>query len=220
MANGADRGRSWRCGHAHFSTRNFFQKRNSSRNHHELCGRRRCVCADNGKSVGPPLLLGQQSDRSRKWRPDFSRFARGDPFGDDHVRELPFKEGEVSDAFAEALAERARAGAACTSAGFGCDCLWWPRYEPGAPGWRAAGNLPLINVAMNFRTHRKLLVIDDGPVTSAGRGSVTTGRATGAPTAAGVIRIIVWKVQPSRRSSRLLRITGSKRAELLHGDEY
>src|SRR4030095_321600 len=93
MAQGARRRRCWRSGYA-FSRSQFlsFRKESSSRNHHQLCRRGRCLHPDDGKSTRPALAERQQGDRPRKWRSDFSRVALGNQFGaaDYHVRELSF----------------------------------------------------------------------------------------------------------------------------------
>jgi cardiolipin synthase A/B len=73
-----------------------------------------------------------------------------------------WKEGEVSDAFAEALAERSRAGVKVhfLQDAMGCDSL----HSRAMNLVRQAGVqleiFRFMNLAINFRTHRKLLVID------------------------------------------------------------
>src|SRR4051794_33932754 len=57
-----------------FLARNFFPS--EKKIHHDgLCGRRRRLRSDNGKSAGAALAERQQGNRPRKWRSDFSRVA-------------------------------------------------------------------------------------------------------------------------------------------------
>jgi len=100
---------------------------------------------ENGEQIFPALLAAIRSARKTI---TFENFL--------------FKEGDISDAFAEALAERARAGIKVhfLQDALGCDCI---RGRALNLVRRAGVQLEIfrfINLAVNFRTHRKLLVID------------------------------------------------------------
>ena len=73
-----------------------------------------------------------------------------------------FAEGEVSNAFAEALAGRARAGVKVhfLQDALGCDNLHGRAMNLVRPAGVQLEIFRFVNVAINFRTHRKLLVID------------------------------------------------------------
>jgi cardiolipin synthase A/B len=118
-----------------------------------------------GQLLGPPLLPGNRVTMYQNGEEFFPpmlaavRSARRTITFENFV----FTEGRISDAFAEALAERARAGVKVhfLQDAVGCDCL---RGRAMKLMRRAGVEVEIFRflhlTRLNFRTHRKLLVID------------------------------------------------------------
>ncbi|CAN5655520.1 phospholipase D-like domain-containing protein [soil metagenome] len=99
----------------------------------------------NGDSIFPAML---EAIRSARRTITFENFL--------------FRKGEVSDAFAHALVERARAGVKVhfLQDALGCNCLWGESMNLLRRSPVELEIFRYMNLAFNFRTHRKLLVID------------------------------------------------------------
>src|SRR4029434_6847117 len=117
-----------------------------------------------GNLLGPPLLKGNKVTALENGDQIFPALLEAIRSAQRTItfENFLFREGEVSDAFAEALAERARAGVKVhfLQDALGCDCL---RGRAMNLVRRAGFQLEIfrfIKMAINFRTHRKLLVID------------------------------------------------------------
>ena len=117
-----------------------------------------------GNLLGPPLLDGNNVIPLENGDEIFPAMVEGIRSAQHTItfENFLWKEGKVTRDFAEALAERARAGVKVhfLQDALGCRGL----YGPSMNLIREAGvNLQIfrfLGMAMNFRTHRKLLVID------------------------------------------------------------
>jgi len=105
----------------------------------------RVTVLENGDQIFPALL---EAIRSAQQTITFENFL--------------FREGQISDAFAQALAERARAGVKVhfLQDALGCDCLHGRAMNQVRRAGVQLEIFRFLNVAVNFRTHRKLLIID------------------------------------------------------------
>ncbi len=178
-----------------------------------------------GNLLGPPLLKGNK----------VTPFENGDqifPALLEAIRSAQrtitfenflWKEGEVSDAFAEALTERARAGVKVhfLQDALGCDCL-----DGRAMGRIRHSRVQLeifrfINVTMNYRTHRKLLVIDGRSGYLGGTGIADEWKGDGRTH--GRWRDSHYRLEGpavAQMQQAFMDNWLQTRAELLHGDEY
>jgi cardiolipin synthase len=135
-----------------------------------------------------------------------------------------FKEGEVSDAFAEALAERARAGVKVhfLQDAMGCDCV---RGRAMSLLKRSGVHVEIFRfvhfTSMNFRTHRKILVIDGKLGFIGGVGIADDWKGDGRTS--GLWRDTHYQVQGpavAQLQQAFMDNWLETRAELLHGDLY
>ena len=126
-----------------------------------------------GNLLGPPLLKGNKVTALENGEQIFPamldaiRSARQTITFENFL----FKEGEVSDAFAEALAERARAGGKVhfLQDALGCNCVHGRALDLVRRAGVQLEIFRFFNMAINFRTHRKLLVTMPEQVTSRNR---------------------------------------------------
>ncbi|HEV8185890.1 MAG TPA: phospholipase D-like domain-containing protein [Chthoniobacterales bacterium] len=135
-----------------------------------------------------------------------------------------FREGEISDAFAEALAERARAGVTVhfLQDAMGCDAV----HGRAIQHMREAGVKVQIFrfvhlLTFNFRTHRKLLVIDGKLGFIGGTGIADDWKGDGRTR--GLWRDTHYKVEGpavAQIQQAFMDNWVETRAELLHGDDY
>lgn len=134
-----------------------------------------------------------------------------------------FREGEISDAFAQALAERARAGVKVhfLQDALGCDCLHGRAMNLVREAGVQLEIFRFINVAINFRTHRKLLVIDGRTGYIGGTGIADDWKGDGRTR--GLWRDSHYRLEGpavAQMQQAFMDNWLQTRAELLHGDEY
>jgi cardiolipin synthase A/B len=117
-----------------------------------------------GQLLGPPLVDGnkvtsmQNGDDIFPSLIDAIRSARRTITFENFL----FRRGEVSDAIADALVERANAGVKVhfLQDALGCNCLWGRSMTLLRKSPVELEIFRFMNLAINFRTHRKLLIID------------------------------------------------------------
>ena len=117
-----------------------------------------------GNLLGPPILQGNEVTPLENGDEIFPAMLEGIRAAQRTItfENFLWREGEITDRFAEALAERARAGVKVhfLQDALGCDAV---RGRAMDLIRRAGVELEIfrfMNLSMNFRTHRKLLVID------------------------------------------------------------
>ena len=157
MAESARRGRRWRSGDALYCAQFLpFREETASRNYHRLRSRGRCLRPDDGNLLGPPLLKGNKVTALENGEQIFPALLKAIRCARHTItfENFLFKEGEVSDAFAEALAERARAGVKVhfLQDALGCDCLHGRAMNLVRRAGVQLEIFRFVNVAMNFRT--------------------------------------------------------------------
>jgi cardiolipin synthase len=178
-----------------------------------------------GQLLGPPLLEGnnvtllQNGDEIFPAMLGAIRSARRTITFENFL----FKEGEVADAFSQALSERARAGVKVhfLQDALGCDCVHGREIRE----MRAAGVMVEIfrfaKFSVNYRTHRKLLVIDGKLGFIGGVGIADDWRGNGRTR--GLWRDTHYKVEGpvvAQIQTAFMDNWLETRAELLHGDDY
>lgn len=135
-----------------------------------------------------------------------------------------FHEGRVSDAFAEAMAERARAGVRVhfLQDALGCNCL---RGRAIRLMRRAGVEVEIFRffklTGMNFRTHRKLLTIDGRVAFIGGVGISDDWEGNG--TTPGLWRDTQYRAEGpvvAQAQQAFLDNWMETRATVLHGDDY
>jgi cardiolipin synthase len=134
-----------------------------------------------------------------------------------------FKEGEVSDAFAEALAERARAGVKVhfLQDALGCNCVHGRALNLVRRAGVQLEIFRFFNVAINFRTHRKLLVIDGRTGYLGGTGIADDWKGNGRTR--GLWRDSHYRLKGpavAQMQQAFMDNWLETRSELLHGDTY
>ena len=135
-----------------------------------------------------------------------------------------FKEGEVSDAFAEALAERAHAGVKVhfLQDALGCNCLHGRALRLMKRAGVEVEIFRFVHItSINFRTHRKLLVIDGRVGFIGGAGIADDWRGDGRTR--GLWRDTHYKVlgpAVAQLQQAFLDNWVQTRAELIHGQDY
>jgi cardiolipin synthase len=178
-----------------------------------------------GNLFGPPLLKGNKVTALENGDQIFPALLEAIRSAQRTItfENFLWKEGEVSDAFAEALAERARAGVKVhfLQDALGCDSL----HSRAMNLVREAGVqleiFRFINVAMNFRTHRKLLVIDGRTGYLGGTGIADDWKGDGRTH--GRWRDSHYCLEGpavAQMQQAFMDNWVETRAELLHGDEY
>jgi cardiolipin synthase len=179
-----------------------------------------------GNVLGPPLLPGNHVEVLQNGDQIFPAMLKAIHEAEQTVtfENFLFAKGEVSDAFAEALAERARAGVKVhfLQDAMGCNCLRGPAFRL----LKQAGVKVEIYrfthfTTINFRTHRKLLVIDGKLGFIGGVGISDDWRGDGRTR--GWWRDTHYKVEgPAVAQMQQAFIDNwlETRTELLHGDLY
>ena len=182
-----------------FIARNFFpaEKKIRHRDHGRLRHWRRRLRPHHGPPARAAVGGGKQDHAAREWRRDISRpcWRESAPRNArSRFENFLWKEGEISDAFAAALAERARAGreGAFSPGRDGIRFRPWPRHPDDETRRGLRGDFSL----------RAFLAdqLPDASQDSRGRwqarihrrasGLPMAGKATGGPMASGAIRII------------------------------
>lgn len=178
-----------------------------------------------GQLLGPPLLPGNNVTVLQNGDQIFPAMLGAIRSAERTVTFENFllKEGEVSDAFAAALSERARAGVKVhvLQDALGSNCI----HGRGIRQMREAGVMVEIfrfaKFSVNYRTHRKLLVIDGNLGFIGGVGISDEWRGDGRTS--GLWRDTHYQVEgPSVAQIQTAFMDNwiETRAELLHGDEY
>lgn len=179
-----------------------------------------------GQLLGPPLLEGNKvtqlengdrifpamlaAIRSAKRTITFENFL--------------FREGEISDAFAEALGERARAGVKVhfLQDAMGCDAVHGRAIRHMKEAGVKVQIFRFIHLlTFNYRTHRKLLVIDGTVGFIGGTGIADDWKGDGRTH--GLWRDTHYKVEGpavAQIQTAFMDNWVETRAELLHGDDY
>ena len=210
-----------------FIARNFFPS--EKKIHHEIIAD--YVVGDDvfvrtmGNLLGPPLLKGNKVTALENGDQIFPGLLEAIRSAQRTItfENFLFREGEVSDAFAEALAERARAGVKVhfLQDALGCDCVHGRAMKLVRQAGVQLEIFRFINVAMNFRTHRKLLVIDGRTGYLGGTGIADDWKGDGRTHGRWrdshycLEGPAVAQMQQAFMDNWL-----ETRAELLHGDEY
>lgn len=117
-----------------------------------------------GHLLGPPLLEGNKVTMLQNGREIFPAMIAAIRGAHSTItfENFVFAEGRTSDEFAEAMAERARAGVKVhfLQDALGCNCLHGRAMNLLKRAGVEVEIFRFLDTQMNFRTHRKLLVID------------------------------------------------------------
>jgi len=179
-----------------------------------------------GNMLGPPVLPGNDVTALQNGDEIFPAMLAGIRSAERTITFENFllKEGEVSDEFAEALAERARAGVKVhyLQDAMGSDCL----HGRAMKMLRRSGvELEIFRfvhfTSMNFRTHRKILVIDGKLGFIGGVGISDDWKGDGCTP--GLWRDTHYQVRGpavAQLQQAFMDNWLETRAELLHGDLY
>jgi cardiolipin synthase len=179
-----------------------------------------------GNLLGPPLLEGNRVTLLQNGKEIFPAMIEAIRAAERTItfENFVFSEGRVSDAFAEALAERARAGVKVhfLQDALGSDCLRGRAMNR----MRAAGvEIEIFRffeiTQINFRTHRKLLVID-GKVGFIG-GVAICDAWEGDGQKAGNWRDTQYRIEGpvvAQAQQAFMENWMQTRAAVLHGDAY
>ena len=178
-----------------------------------------------GNLFGPPLLKGNKVTALENGDQIFPALLEAIRSAQRTItfENFLFREGEISDAFAEALAERARAGVKVhfLQDALGCDCLHGRAMNLVRHSGVQLEIFRFANVAMNFRTHRKLLVIDGRTGYLGGTGIADDWKGNGRTR--GLWRDSHYCLEGpavAQMQQAFMDNWMQTRAELLHGDEY
>jgi cardiolipin synthase A/B len=176
--------------------------------------------------LGPPLLRGNKVTVLQNGEQIFPAMLAAIRSAQSTItfENFVFSEGRVSDEFAEAMAERARAGVKVhfLQDAMGCDCL----HGRAMRQMRQAGvEVEIFRffklTQMNYRTHRKLLVID-GRVGFVGGVGISDGWDGDGETP-GLWRDTQYRVEGpvvAQAQQAFLDNWMETRAAVLHGDAY
>jgi cardiolipin synthase len=176
--------------------------------------------------LGPPLLEGNRVEILQNGDEIFPSMVRAIQSAQKTItfENFVFTQGRVSDEFAEALAERARQGVKVhfLQDALGCDEL----DGRGIRLMKSAGvEVEIFRsfklTEMNFRTHRKILVIDGGVAFLGGVG-ISDGWS-GAGETPGLWRDTQYRVEgpvAAQAQSAFMDNWMQTRAEVLHGNAY
>ncbi len=146
--------------------RNFFptEKKVGHRIHADYSAGDDVFARTMGQLLGPPLLEGNRVATFENGEEIFPELLRAIRSAERTItfENFLWREGEVTDAFAEALAERARAGVTVhfLQDALGCDALHGRAMNLLRRSPVELEIFRFMKLTMNFRTHRKLLVID------------------------------------------------------------
>ena len=149
-----------------FIARNFFpsEKKVGHRIHADYAVGDDVFVRTLGNLLGPPLLDGNRVAALENGEEIFPAMLEGIRSAEETItfENFLWREGEVTRAFAEALAERARAGVKVhfLQDALGCRGLRGPSMNLIRRSGVHLQIFRFLGLAMNFRTHRKLLVID------------------------------------------------------------
>ncbi len=210
-----------------FLARNFFPT--EKKIHHEIITN--YVVGDDvfvrmmGNMFGPPLLKGNKVTALENGDQIFPALLEAIRSAQRTItfENFLFREGEVSDAFAEALAERSWAGVKVhfLQDALGCDCLHGRAMNLVRQAGVQLEIFRFINMAINFRTHRKLLIIDGRTGYLGGTGIADDWKGDGRTH--GFWRDSHYRLEGpavSQMQQAFMDNWLQTRAELLHGDEY
>jgi cardiolipin synthase len=179
-----------------------------------------------GNMLGPPLLEGNKITLLQDGDEIFPAMLRAIRSAERTItfENFLFREGEVSDEFAEALAERARAGVTVhfLQDALGCDCV---RGRAIRLLRRSGVHVEIFRfvhfATINFRTHRKILVVDGKLGFIGGVGIADDWKGDGCTP--GLWRDTHYQVEGpavAQLQQAFMDNWLETRAELLHGDAY
>lgn len=178
-----------------------------------------------GHLLGPPLLEGNKVTPLQNGDEIFPAMLDGIRSAQRTItfENFLFREGNVSDAFAEALVERAAAGVKVhfLQDAFGCDALHGRAMNLLRRSKVELEIFRFMKLVMNFRTHRKLLVIDGRTGFIGGVGIADDWRGNGRTR--GLWRDLHYKLEgPAVAQMQEAFIDNwiQTRAQLIHGDAY
>ena len=178
-----------------------------------------------GNLLGPPLLKGNKVTPLENGENIFPALLKAIRSAQRTItfENFLWAEGEVTDAFAEALAERAQAGVKVhfLQDAMGCNCLDGRAMNLVRRAGVQLEIFRFINMAINFRTHRKLLVIDGRTGYLGGTGISDDWKGDGRTH--GLWRDSHYCVEgPAVAQMQQAFVDNwlQTRAELLHGDKY
>ncbi len=149
-----------------FVARNFFpdEKRITHQIHADYSACDDVFARTVGQLLGPPLLAGNKVTALQNGDEIFPAMLAGIRSAQRTIclENFLLREGKISDEFADALVERANAGVKVhfLQDAFGCDALHGRAMNMIRRSPVELEIFRFINLSMNYRTHRKLLVID------------------------------------------------------------
>jgi cardiolipin synthase len=179
-----------------------------------------------GNLLGPPLLEGNKVTPLENGDQIFPAMLNGIRSAQRTItfENFLFREGEVSDAFAQALAERARNGVKVhfLQDALGCDAVHGRAIKLMKRAGVAVEIFRFVHFSrINFRTHRKILVIDGVRGFIGGVGIADDWKGTGRTH--GLWRDSHYEVRGpvvAQLQQAFMDNWLETRAELLHGDPY
>ncbi|HEU0272904.1 MAG TPA: phospholipase D-like domain-containing protein [Candidatus Udaeobacter sp.] len=178
-----------------------------------------------GNMLGPPLLKGNKVTVFENGDQIFPALLEAIRSAERTItfENFLFREGEVADAFAEALAERAGAGVKVhfLQDALGCNCLHGRAMDLVRKSGVQLEIFRFLNVQINFRTHRKLLVIDGKTGYLGGTGISDEWKGNGRTH--GYWRDSHYCLEGpavAQMQEAFMDNWLQTRAELLHGDDY
>ena len=178
-----------------------------------------------GNLLGPPLLPGNKITALENGEQIFPAMLEGIRSAEQTItfENFLWREGDVSDEFAVALDERARAGVKVhfLQDALGCDSLRSPAMNMLRRSPVQLEIFRFLRMNMNFRTHRKLLVIDGRVGYIGGTGIADDWKGDGRTH--GYWRDSHFKVEGpavAQMQNAFLDNWQQTRAELLHGAAY
>ncbi len=210
-----------------FVSRNFFpsEKKLRHRIHADYAAGDETFRRTMGHLLGPPLVEGNKVTPLENGDEIFPAMLAAIRSAERTItfENFLWRTGEISNAFAEALDERARAGVKVhfLQDALGCDDL-----RSGALNLLRASPVELeifrfLNLQMNFRTHRKLLIIDGKLGFIGGVGIADDWRGDGCTR--GQWRDTHYRVEGpvvAQMQQAFIDNWIQTRARLLHGDDY
>jgi len=178
-----------------------------------------------GNLLGPPLLPGNKVTVLQNGEEIFPAMLEGIRSAQDTITFENFllHEGEISSAFAEALVERARAGVKVhfLQDALGCDDLHNRAMNLIRSSSVELEIFRFLGMTMNFRTHRKLLVIDGRTGYLGGTGIADDWKGNGRTR--GLWRDMHYKLEGpvvAQVQQAFIDNWLETRSELLHGEVY
>lgn len=178
-----------------------------------------------GNLLGPPLLPGNHVTVLQNGDEIFPAMLEGIRSAQRTItfENFLFHEGRISDAFAEALAERARAGVKVhfLQDALGCDSLHGPAMNLIRHSGVQLEIFRFLGLTINYRTHRKLLVIDGQTGFIGGTGIADDWQGNGRTR--GFWRDTHYRLRGpavGQMQQAFMDNWLQTRTTLLHGDEY